>query len=64
MVGFVKFFNSKSGWGFIIDAENRSKEYYVHVSGTLDIIEQDDKVEFELVEGNRGFKCIEVKRIK
>lgn len=62
MTGTVKFFNSQKGFGFIKD-DDSDAEYFVHISGTLDKIEQNDKVEFNLVEGNRGFKCIEVKRI-
>lgn len=64
MTGTVKFFNSQKGWGFITDAEDTTKEYFVHISGTLDIIEKDNKVSFQLEENQRGYKCIEVKRIK
>lgn len=63
MTGYVKWFNSTKGFGFIVNAEDRLKEYFVHVSGTLDLIKQDDHVEFQLEENRRGAKAIKVKRI-
>jgi cold shock protein len=63
MEGKVKFFDSKVGWGFLIDNED-DKEYFVHYSGTLDKIKQDDQVSFELETTDRGPRAINVKRIK
>ena len=60
--GVIKFFIESKGYGFITDDES-GQDYFVHVSGLKDSVEQGDKVEFELVEGERGFKAQEVKKI-
>lgn len=62
MEGKCKFFDSLKGFGFIIEAET-GKEFFCHHTDTLDKIETDDKVEFELEEGHRGPKAVQVKRI-
>ena len=48
--GTVKFFNESKGFGFIIE-EDEKNEYFVHVSGLIDEIQEGDAVEFELTEG-------------
>ena len=53
--GTVKFFNESKGFGFIIEEESK-QEYFVHVSGLIDEIREDDNVEFELKEGRKGLK--------
>jgi cold shock protein len=60
--GKVKFFNSTKGFGFIKDNESTS-EYFVHVSGCIDRINEDDEVEFELKEGSKGLNAVNVKLI-
>jgi cold shock protein len=63
MKGIVKFFSENKGYGFIKDQYGR--EIFVHVSGTLDRIEANDKVEFETEEGRDGKPvAIMVKRQK
>jgi CspA family cold shock protein len=59
--GKVKFFNERKGFGFIIDDSN-SQEIFVHVSGLVDKIKQDDMVSFDVTEDKRGKKAINVKR--
>jgi CspA family cold shock protein len=58
--GTVKFFNNAKGFGFIKDAEN-DKEYFVHVSGLIDEIKEEDEVTFELQEGKKGLNAVNVK---
>ncbi len=58
--GVVKFFNETKGFGFIIDSET-SKEYFVHVSGLVDKIKENDEVEFDLEEGRKGLNAMNVK---
>jgi len=58
--GTVKFFNDSKGFGFIIDDESKT-EYFVHVSGLIDEIREDDQVEFELKEGRKGLNAVNVK---
>jgi cold shock protein len=59
--GTVKFFNESKGFGFIKD-ENSNQEYFVHVSGLIDEIRENDRVTFELQEGRKGLNAINVKR--
>lgn len=58
--GTVKFFNDSKGYGFIIDEESKT-EYFVHVSGLIDEVREDDNVEFELKEGKKGLNAVNVK---
>ncbi len=60
--GTVKFFNATKGFGFIIDEETKS-EYFVHVSGLIDEIQEGSSVEFELTEGRKGLNAINVKLV-
>lgn len=36
-------------------------EYFVHVSGLVDKIKEEDEVSYELAEGRRGLNAINVK---
>lgn len=58
--GIVKFFDETKGFGFIKDADS-SKEYFVHVSGLVDKIKENDEVTFDLEEGKRGINAVNVK---
>lgn len=58
--GTVKFFNSEKGFGFIIE-DGTENEYFVHVTGLVDEINQHDKVVFELKEGKKGLNAVNVK---
>ena len=60
--GKVKFFNITKGFGFIEDIES-GNEYFVHSTGLIDRIKEDDKVEFSLKQGNKGMNAVEVKII-
>ena len=58
--GLVKFFNETKGYGFIKEDES-GKEYFVHVSGLIDEINENDKVTFDLEEGKKGLNAVNVK---
>jgi len=58
--GTVKFFNNAKGFGFIKDAES-DNEYFVHVTGLIDEVKENDEVTFELTEGRKGLNAVDVK---
>ena len=58
--GTVKFFNKSKGFGFIVEDDSKN-EYFVHVSGLVDEINEGDAVEFDLVEGKKGLNAVKVK---
>ncbi len=58
--GTVKFFNDSKGYGFIKDTES-NKEYFVHVTGLIDEIKENDEVTYELQEGRKGLNAVNVK---
>jgi len=58
--GTVKFFNESKGFGFIKDSES-SKEYFVHASGLIDRVKENDEVTFDLEEGRKGLNAVNVK---
>lgn len=60
--GTVKFFNESKGFGFITD-ESDNKEHFVHVTGLIDEIRENDEVEFDLQEGKKGLNAVNVKVI-
>ncbi|PTX14196.1 putative cold-shock DNA-binding protein [Pontibacter mucosus] len=60
--GTVKFFNAEKGFGFIKET-NSGQEYFVHVTGLIDEIRENDEVTFELKEGRKGLNAVNVKRV-
>lgn len=58
--GKVKFFNQSKGFGFIKDNDS-DKEFFVHISGLVDQINENDEVTFELQEGRKGLNAVNVK---
>jgi CspA family cold shock protein len=60
--GVIKFFNVKKGYGFVKE-DGSEKEYFVHATGLIDRIRENDTVEFEVKEGDRGASAVNVKKI-
>ena len=58
--GTVKFFNMEKGFGFIVDDET-SDEIFVHKTGLVDHIEENDAVEFSVEQGRKGLNAVDVK---
>jgi len=68
MRGKVKWFNRNKGYGFIILPNE--KEYFVHWKSIvtnspsdLKILDQDEEVEFDIIETDRGVQAINVIRL-
>lgn len=57
--GTVKFFNETKGFGFI-KAEGSNEDIFVHVSGLIDEIKENDKVTFEVEQGRKGPNAVNV----
>lgn len=60
--GVVKFFNEAKGFGFIIPNSGES-EIFVHVSGLVDKIRENDHVSYEVQQGRKGLNAVNVKLI-
>ena len=58
--GTVKFFNESKGFGFITE-EGNNKEHFVHVSGLIDEVRENDEVEFDLQDGRKGLNAVNVR---
>jgi CspA family cold shock protein len=60
--GTVKFYNQAKGYGFI-KAEGSGEELFVHSSGLIDTIKDNDRVEFDVQQGKKGLNAVKVKKI-
>jgi CspA family cold shock protein len=60
MQGTVKFFNETKGFGFI-KPNNSSADIFVHSSGLIDTIRENDRVEYEEERGKKGMNAVNVK---
>jgi cold shock protein len=58
--GTVKFFNESKGFGFITPT-NGGKEVFVHVTGLIDQIRENDEVTYDVEEGKKGPSAVNVK---
>ncbi|MBE5318608.1 cold shock domain-containing protein [Pedobacter sp. MR2016-19] len=62
MQGTVKFYNESKGFGFIVTEDG--DEVFVHVTGLIDKISQNNRVEFEIAQGKKGPNAVNVKLIQ
>ena len=66
MVGTVKWFNEKKGYGFITP-ENGESDVFVHftdVTGSgFKTLNEGEQVEFEIAQSDRGPKAVNVVRL-
>lgn len=60
--GTVKFFNESKGFGFIVPTGG-GQDVFVHSSGLIDEIRENDNVEFEIENGRKGVNAVNVKVI-
>jgi CspA family cold shock protein len=65
-LGKVKWFDKKKGYGFIEDEQKT--EHFVHFSDIMGkgyrVLEAEDEVEFEALEGPKGWQAKNVKVVK
>jgi cold shock protein len=57
--GTVKFFNETKGFGFI-KPNDGSADIFVHVSGLISPISENDKVRYEVQNGKKGLNAVNV----
>ncbi len=60
--GTVKFFNDSKGFGFITEAET-GNDIFVHSSGLIDNINENDKVKYNTEQGRKGLNAVNVEVI-
>ncbi|MEO5600366.1 MAG: cold shock domain-containing protein [Cyclobacteriaceae bacterium] len=61
--GVVKFYNNSKGFGFIKPSDS-SEDIFVHQSGLIDEIRENDKVQFEVERGKKGLNAVKVQVIQ
>ncbi|MDG1278742.1 MULTISPECIES: cold-shock protein [Algoriphagus] len=59
--GTVKFYNEAKGFGFIVDDDTQS-EVFVHATGLVDQVAQNDKVTYDVKDGKKGPNAVNVRR--
>lgn len=60
--GIVKFFNDAKGFGFINSNES-GEDIFVHSTGLVDNIKENDKVQYKTEQGKKGLNAINVEVI-
>ncbi len=63
MQGKVKFFNNSKGFGFITPSDS-SEDIFVHTSGLIDEIRENDEVTFEVERGKKGMNAVRVEVVR
>ena len=65
MKGTVKWFNAKTGFGFISDEEGN--DVFVHFSALqmdgFKVLDEGDEVEFEVIDGEKGPQAANVTKL-
>ena len=59
--GTVKFYNESKGFGFITPVQG-GKDIFVHSTGILGRISENDSVTFQVEETPKGLSAIQVRR--
>jgi cold shock protein len=59
--GKVKFYNESKGFGFIVP-DAGGPDVFVHATGLIDQVGENDIVSFDVVEGRKGLSAANVKK--
>ncbi len=59
--GRIDFFDTSKGFGFI-NEDGTPERYFVHISGMIDEVGENDKVVFEIEKGPKGLNAVRVKK--
>lgn len=57
--GAVNFFNKLKGFGFI-SPQDGQPDVFVHASGLIDQIRENDQVKFNVIDGKKGINAVDV----
>ena len=60
--GTLKFYNREKGFGFI-KVDGASEDLFVHQTGLIDDIRENDQVTFDQERGKKGLNAVNVKRV-
>ncbi len=60
--GTIKFFNDSKGFGFI-KPEDSSEDIFVHSSGLIDQVRENDQVKYDVERGKKGLNAVNVQVI-
>ena len=63
MQGTVKFFNDSNGFGFIKPSDS-GEDVFVHTSGLIDQIRENDEVTYDVERGKKGMNAVNVELLK
>lgn len=60
--GFISFFNSSKGFGFIAEDNSRESVFF-HVNQLSQPVQEKDRVSFSKEKTSRGFNAVSIKKI-
>lgn len=59
--GTVKFFNDSKGFGFI-KPDDGGEDIFVHASGLIDQVRENDKIKYDVEQGKKGLNAVNVEQ--